>query len=71
MLDAGLLELVGDPLGLLDRHGADQHRLPALVAILDLLDYGVELFVLGLVNDVVMVDADHRLVGRRDHTSRP
>ena len=67
VFDPGLLELVGDPLGLFDRHGADQHRLSALVAILDLLDHGVELFVLALVNDVVIVDPDHRLVSRRDH----
>ena len=68
MLDAGLLELVGDALGFLDRDRADQHRLPALVAVADFLDHGVELFVLGLVNDVVIVDADHRLVGRNhDH----
>ena len=66
MFDPGLLELVGDPLGLLDRHRADQHRLAAFVAVLDLLDHRVELLVLGLVDDVVIVDADHRLVGRDD-----
>ena len=68
MLDAGLFELVGDALGLLDRNRADQHRLPALVAVADFLDHGVELLVFGFVNDVVIVDADHRLIGRNhDH----
>ncbi len=66
MLDAGLLELVGDTLGLLDRDRADQHRLAAFVAVADFLDHGVELLRLGLVDDVVIVDADHRLIGR-DH----
>ncbi len=71
MLDAGLLELFRHPLGLFDRNRADQHRLSALVAILDFLDHRVELLVLGLVDDVVIVDADHRLVGRNDHHVEP
>src|SRR5579871_3304489 len=68
MPDAGLLELIGHALGFLDRYRADQHRLPALVAVLDFLDNRVELLVLGFIHDVVVVDANHRLVGRHhDH----
>ena len=37
-----------------------------LVALGDLLDHGVELLALALVDDVGVVDADHRLVGRHD-----
>ena len=77
MLDAVLLEELRDPLGLLDRRGADQHRLAALVAVLDLLDHALhpavlarlhprrgELLALGLVDDVRVVDPPHLLVGR-------
>jgi len=37
------------------------------VAIPNLLDHRVEFLVLGLVDDVVIVDPDHRPVGRHDH----
>ena len=68
MLDAGFFELFGDALGLFDRDRADQHRLAAFVAVADFLDHGVELLAFGFVNDVVIVDADHRLIGRNhDH----
>ena len=63
-LDPPLLQQAVDPLGLLDGHGADQHRLAALVALGDLVDQGLELGLLGLVDDVPVVLADHRLVGR-------
>ena len=66
MGNAGLAQQGRDPLGLFDRNRADQHRLSALVAVLDLLDHGVELLALGLEHHVVIVDPDHRLVGR-DH----
>ncbi len=55
-------------LRLLDRHGADQHRLAALPALLDHLDDGVVLLTRRPVDLVVVVDADARHVGRNiDH----
>ena len=54
------------PLGGLDRGGADQHRLAALHAVLDVLEDGLELVLLGQEHEVRHVLADHRLV-RRDH----
>ncbi len=59
------LELARQQLRDLDRDGAHQHRLPRLVPGLDLRGHGVPLAVLGLVDLVVAVVADHRLV-RRD-----
>ena len=55
---------VGEHLRDLDRDRADQHRLARLVARLDLVRHGLPLAVLGLVDLVVVVGADHRLVGR-------
>ena len=54
-------------LRLLDRDGADEHRLALLVALGDVVDRGVVLRVLGLVDEVGVVGADHRLVGRDRH----
>ena len=53
---AALLEQPGELLGLLDRDGADEHRLADLVALDDVLDDGLELGVLGPVDDVGLVD---------------
>src|SRR5581483_3230695 len=64
--DAALLEHARQALRLLDRHGADQHRSPLLVHLDDLVDDGLELRLLGLVDHVGLVVADHRAV-RRDH----
>ena len=64
--DAALLEKLGEPLRLLDRDRADEDRPPLLVELLDLLHDGVELLALGLVDDVRVVHADERPVGR-DH----
>ena len=62
------LSSAGEVLGLLDRHGADQDRLAVLVALGDVVDDGVVLRLLGAVDEVGLVLADHRLVGRdRDH----
>ena len=63
VLDLALLEQVGEMLRLLDRGGADQHRLAALAALLDQLDDGVVLLVGGAIDLVVGVDARHRHVG--------
>jgi hypothetical protein len=65
--DAGGGELVGEQFRGLDRGGADQRRLAALVAVLDVLDHGVELRFLGQVDEVGAVLADHRAVGRDHH----
>ena len=55
-------------LGLLDRHGADQDRLALGVPLGDVVDDRVVLGVHGPVDEVRLVLADHRPVGRdRDH----
>ena len=52
----------------LDAGGADQHRLAALEVLGDVVGHGLELGGLGLVDEVRLVDAPGRLVGRdRDH----
>ena len=53
-------------LGLLDRDGTDQDRLPPVIELLDLLHRGLELLPLGLVDHVRVVDSDHLLVGGDD-----
>ena len=67
----GVEHLVGDvarpqhlrqELGLLDRGGADQDRLPLLVALLDVVDDRPQFPVLRGVDEVGLVLADHRLV---------
>ena len=66
--DAAPLEHLGQDLGLLHARGADQDRLPGLVPLVDVLDARLELGLRGLVDDVGLVVADHRHVGRdRDH----
>ena len=58
-----LLQGLGEHLRLLDRHRAHQHRLAALVAVLDLGDDRRLFFGSGAVDLVVLVQADHRHVG--------
>ena len=68
VLDALLLQLLGEHLGDLDRDRADEHRLARLVALLDLARDGCPLAVLRLVDLVVLVLPDHRPVrGDLDH----
>ena len=62
-----LLEDARENLGVLDRRGADQHRLALLVAVLDVGDDRRVLLVGGLVDLVEAVLADHRPVRRDDH----
>ena len=62
-----LLEQFRADLGLFDGDGADQHRLPLRVELLDLLDDGVELFHLGLVDHIRKVGTQQRPVGGDDH----
>ena len=61
------LQLAGQVLALLDADRADEHRLAGLVALGDVLDDGVELGDLALVDEVGLVDAADRLVGRDRH----
>ncbi len=67
VLDAALGQLLAEQLGHLDRDRADEHRLAALVALLDLGDDRVPLAVLGLVDLIVLVGAHHRPVRRDLH----
>src|SRR5436190_11114865 len=62
----GLLQQAREQLGVLDRRRADEHRLAARVAIADVLDYRLELLARRLVDEVELVLADGRQVGR-DH----
>ena len=50
-------------LRLLDRDGADQNRLAALLEFLDFFGGVAELLVFGAVDDVLILLADHRPVG--------
>ena len=65
--DALLVEQAGQLLGLLDRDGAHQHRLTLLVALAYVLGARRELGVLGLVDEVGPIAADHRSVGGNAH----
>ncbi len=59
--------MVGDHLRDLDRGGTDQHRLAALHAVADVFDDRLVLFSLGEVDQIGLIVAHHRLVGRDDH----
>ena len=61
---AGLAQHLGELLGFLDRGGADQHRLAALLAVLDQRDDGAVFLDRGAIDLVVVVDAHQRHVGR-------
>ncbi len=63
--DAALAQQRREDLGVLHGDGADQDGLAVRVALGDVLDDRVELRLLGLVDDVRVVLADHRAV-RRD-----
>ncbi len=68
VLDAALAELLREVFRLLDRGRADEDRLALLVLLGDVVDDRLELGHLGAVDQVRLVLADHRLVGRdRDH----
>jgi hypothetical protein len=62
-----LVEQAGDQLRVLDRRGAHQHRLAALVAVADVVDDCLVLLACGLVDEIEVVLADRRLVGRDHH----
>ena len=65
--DAALGQALAEQLGDLDRDRADEHRLAVLVAGRDLSDDRAPLALLGLVDLIVAVVADHRHVGRDLH----
>src|SRR5204862_4061291 len=60
--DSAFLEKLRELLGLLDRDRADERGLAARVALDDVLDDGVELLALRLVDDVRVVHPDERTV---------
>ena len=62
--DAALAQALAEQLGDLDGDRADEDRLALLVAPGDLADDGLPLAVARLVDLIVLVGADHRLVGR-------
>ena len=64
LLPAGLAQHLGELLGFLDRGGADQHRLAALLAVLDQREDGAVFLRLRAIDLVVVVEAHHRHVGR-------
>ena len=65
--DAPALEQPRQLLGLGHRGRAHQHGLARLVALDDVVDHGGELGVLGLVDEVGLVGADHGHVGGDGH----
>ena len=68
MRNPELLQNPGQVFRPLDAGGADENRLAGLVALLDVIGDGQELGLLGLVDQVALVLADHRPVGRdRNH----
>ena len=69
--DALLLHQGGEVLGLLDRDGADEHRLALLVTFGDVIDDCGVLGVLGAVDEVTLVEPDHRLVRRDGYDAEP
>ena len=66
-----LLKQVAEDLAVFNRGGAHQHRLATAVAVADVLDDRVVLFVGGLVDQVVLVAANRGLVGGNDHRLQP
>ena len=68
VLDPVALQRLGDHLRDLDRDGPDQDRLAFFVAGDDLVEHRLPLAVFGFEDLVVLVEPDHRLVGRHlDH----
>ena len=57
----------GEKLGVLDRRGAHQNRLAALIAVADVLDHRLVLFLGGAVHLVLPVVAHHLHVRRHHH----
>jgi hypothetical protein len=66
-----LLEHRREQLRILDRGGADENRLTALVAVLDVVDDGLVLLARRAIDLVHAVFPDHLLVRRDDHGLQP
>src|SRR5260370_37885380 len=66
VLHAHLFEDAGEALGFLDRDGADKHGLADVGAFLDFLGRIAKFFVFSAVDQVRVVDANHRHM-RRNH----
>jgi hypothetical protein len=66
VLHAVSAQVAGQPLGLFNGDGADQDRLPTFVAVLNFLDDRREFFFFRPEDDVGVILADHRPVGRHD-----
>ena len=64
LLPALLAKHLGELLGFLDGRRADQHRLAALLAVLDQAQNGAVFLGGGAINLVIIVEADHWHVGR-------
>ena len=67
MLQAFLLQQLGEALGFFDRGGADQHRLAGFSQLLNLVGDREVFFFLRAKNDVGILQPQHLLVGRNDH----
>ncbi len=65
--DPAAFEQARQNLGFFHGRRAHQHRLALLVALEDVLDDGVKLGLLGLVDQVLFVRPNHRHVGRDGH----
>ena len=63
LLPAVLAQHLGELFGLLDRGGADQHRLTARLAVFDQRENGAIFFLGRPIDLVVVVEAHHRHVG--------
>ena len=67
VLDAFLFQQLGQTFRLFNRRRADQHRLAGGVQSLDLVGGGEVFFFFGAVNNVWILQPQHRLVGGNDH----
>jgi hypothetical protein len=66
-----LLQQLGETFRFFDRRGADQHGLIAVVKSLDLIRGGEVFFFFSAVNDVGILNAKQRAVGRNDDDFQP
>ena len=62
-----LLEQLGQKFGVLDRSGTQQYRLATREAVFHIDHDSRVFFLLGDIHEVVVILADHLLVGRNDH----
>ncbi|MNS13705.1 hypothetical protein D3C72_453040 [compost metagenome] len=67
----GLFQEARQQLGVFDAGRTHQHRLATLMAVADVFEDRVVLFRIGLEDLIVLVLADHRLVGRDDDRFKP